>query len=76
MCLTSAVVRDVRFAVATVAVAHTFVWLALTPTVADCWLTAVLVARVEQRGPGFDLSLARDELLVAASLTIQASAVT
>lgn len=76
MCLTSALVRAVRLAVTTVAVAHTFVWLALTPTVADCWLTAVLVARVEQRGHGFDLSLARDELLVATSLTIQATAMT
>lgn len=69
-------VRAVRLAAATIAVAHTFVWLALTPTVADCRLITVLVARVEQRGHGFDLSLAEVEFLVAASLTIQASAVT
>lgn len=69
-------VRAVRLAAATVAVAHTFVWLALTPTVADCWLITVLVARVEQPGHGCGLSLAEVKFLVAASLTIQASAVT
>lgn len=76
MCLTSALVRAVILTTTIVAAAHTFVWLALTPTVADCWLTSVLVARVGQRGQGFDLSLARDELLVAASLTIQVTAMT